>query len=214
MLCYVNADILLTPLFLQVLKSIRMNPFLGVVCRMNIVVTAESDFSVPGKYAEIETYANKTGVNGGHWAIDCFAFPKIEALVDLPPFAVGRPYWDRWYIYHALACKIPVIDMSDSVAVFHQNHDYGHVKDRTGQRWEGPEADANRNLVKGDSRAFTIANANYAIRKGKVVRVLDLFHLRIYAASLPAFYPWLSGPVELIRKLKHFLSSCLSVKGE
>jgi hypothetical protein len=206
-LCYVNADILLTPLFLQVLKNIHKHPFLAVVRRMNISVTAEFDFSVPGKYAEIETYANKTGKIGQYWEIDCFAFSKNEILVDLPPFAVGRPVWDLWYIYHALSHKIPVIDMSDSVMVYHQDHDYGHVKNRTGHRWEGPEAEENRKLLNNSSQTLSIANATHVIKNGKVVRALDFFHLRVYIGSLPAFYPRLTGLIHLIRKVKRFLCS-------
>ena len=89
-----NADIMLTPQFLEVLKNIRVNPFLGVVRRVNISVTTEFDFSIQGTYAEIENYATKTGRDGGYWAMDCFAFSKNPTLVDLPPFAVGRPGWD------------------------------------------------------------------------------------------------------------------------
>ena len=206
-LCYVNADILLTPLFLQVLRNIRINPFLGVVRRMNISVTTGFDFSVPGKYSEIEMYAKKMGKGGEYWEIDCFVLSKNDRLVDLPPFAVGRPIWDLWYIYHALSQKIPVIDLSDAVMVYHQNHDYGHVKNRTGHRWEGPEADANRSLVKINLQPLSIANATHVIRKGKVVRALDLFHLRVFIGSIPAFYPQLTGPIGFARQVKNFLRS-------
>jgi hypothetical protein len=211
-LCYINADILLTPLFLQALTKIPQRPFMGVARRMNITVTRELDFSVPGEYAEIETYANKEGKKGQYCEIDCFAFSKNDTLVDLPPFVVGRPWWDIWYIHHALSQKIPVIDISDFVMIYHQNHDYGHVKNRTGQKWQGPEAEANRKLTTADLTALSIANATHVIKNGKVVRALDFFHIRVYVGSLPSFYPKLKGLIKVTRNIKLFIVSGFRIK--
>jgi len=45
----------------------------------------------------------------------------------IPPFAIGRAGWDNWMIYHGMREPWPVIDLTPSLQVVHQNHDYGHL---------------------------------------------------------------------------------------
>ena len=72
-----------------------------------------------------------------------------------------------------------------------------HVKNRTGHMWEGPEANANRHLAGGKRKALTIADATHVIKKGRVVRALDLFHLRVYVGSFRLFIPGSPFPSSL-----------------
>ena len=57
----------------------------------------------------------------------------------------------------ALELGFPLIDLTPSTTVIHQNHDYGHVAARSGSHWEGPEADRNRELARRGSTATSTA---------------------------------------------------------
>ncbi|MCK4268366.1 MAG: hypothetical protein KAX16_06005, partial [Actinomycetia bacterium] len=85
------------------------------------------------------------------------------SIGKLPPFAVGRPAWDNWVIYHARSLGVPVIDATKIVTPVHQNHDYGHVPSGTGSAWEGPEADRNRSLLVNQKHIFTLNDANWLL---------------------------------------------------
>ena len=58
--------------------------------------------------------------------IDYFIFPK-HLLTNIPPFVVGRGGWDNWMIYYGMKQSWPVIDLTSSLKVIHQNHDYHHL---------------------------------------------------------------------------------------
>src|SRR5437899_1115103 len=59
------------------------------------------------------------------WGIDYFVFTR--GLLDpVPPFAVGRPSFDNWFIYRARSRRAPVIDATPAVLAVHQNHDYSY----------------------------------------------------------------------------------------
>jgi hypothetical protein len=97
--------------------------------------------------------------------VDYMVFSAASTLTNLPPFAVGRPYWDDWFVERALRCGIPVIDASSVVLALHQNHDYSHVPQARGSAWEGPEMDVNRDLAFSQGGQATIEDATHYINK-------------------------------------------------
>ena len=118
-----------------------------------------------------EEFALKNGKIQPPWGSDFFIFPKTMDI-DFPPFLVGRPYWDNWMIYYFRKNKIPVIDITDYALVFHQNHDYEHVPKSTGHKWEGPEADHNKTLIKeiiGHIHPFNLRDVNHTLSKNGLV---------------------------------------------
>jgi hypothetical protein len=69
-------------------------------------------------------------------------------------------------IYRARSLNIPVVDATLSVDAVHQSHDYGHVRDRRGRRWHGPEADANAALAglpTGDMPLISLHHATHVL---------------------------------------------------
>ena len=54
-------------------------------------------------------------------AIDYIIFP-CTYNISLPPFAVGRIAWDNWVIGETLRQSIPLIDLTNTLTVLHQNH--------------------------------------------------------------------------------------------
>jgi hypothetical protein len=104
-------------------------------------------------------------------AIDYFLFPAGTGLWEIPPFAVGRPGWDNWMIYHAISRRLPVIDVTAGVLALHQNHGYQHVPMQRGHAWEGPEADYNRRLAGSPDRlkySLLDATHRYSPARGAV----------------------------------------------
>jgi hypothetical protein len=101
--------------------------------------------------------------------LDYFVFRK-RSLGELPSFAVGRPPWDRWMPWRARQLRMDLVEITLSAVVLHQHHGYGHVKQATDDRWEGPEAEANRALV-GHARRLALRDAaTHRLDRGDLIR--------------------------------------------
>ncbi len=169
LLCYVNADLILFPDFLDAVRRVA-------AARARFLVVGETtDLDVAGEVVStpdrqaLRRRALTSGVVRGRRWIDFFAFPR-GAVARLPQFAVGRPYWDNWMIWRARSSRIPVVDVSPSTVVVHQQHGYGHVKHATGKRWQGPEADANLELVGDPEKVFSLDHATHRLTERGLAR--------------------------------------------
>jgi len=148
LICFVNADIILPPDFVELARRLAsLKPqFLAVGQRWNIPLDAALDFS-ENAYEHLESIRLRQGELTDPVAMDFFLFPKGLAL-EMPPFCIGRPVWDNWMIWNAKQRKVPVIDLTAALTVYHQDHAYGHIPGGDGRSWLGsPEADHNYALV-------------------------------------------------------------------
>ena len=161
LMCYVNADIILLSDFIRAVERIVFPRFLMVGRRWNINIAEPWDYDQPDSEQQLRNYVAEHGIIDTPDAIDYMAFSHDDALTRLPSFAVGRPGWDNWFIQHARKISIPVIDATAVVEAIHQAHDYSHVPQQKGEKWEGPEADCNRDLMGGGELPFTILDATH-----------------------------------------------------
>jgi hypothetical protein len=161
-LCYVNADIILPADFTRCVQRVALPSFLMVGQRVTIDVDVALDFADPSCGHTLEEMVRENGSLDAPYGSDYFVFPKAT-LGPLPPFAVGRPGWDNWMIYRARALRVPVVDASACMLAIHQNHSYAHVPQRSGDRWEGPEADGNRDMVDPTALRFTVRHATWRL---------------------------------------------------
>ena len=152
-----NADILLLSDFTEAAsRAAAWKPrFLMVGQRWDLDVTEPLAFGEKDWERDLRARVERSGALHPPSGSDYFVYPRA-ALGALPPFAVGRPGWDNWMIYHARGRKMPVVDATGSTLVIHQNHAYRHVKQGTGLAWEGPEGDRNLELIGGNELAILI----------------------------------------------------------
>jgi hypothetical protein len=175
-LCYVNADIVLLDDFIDAVRRLPSGSYLGIGQRWNCEIRAPIDFATEG--AGLAQWARRNGQLDPGFGSDYFVYPR-KLDFGLPAFAVGRPGWDNWMIGRTLQLGFPVIDMTPSTTVVHQNHDYGHVQGRRGADWEGPEAD--RNLELGgwlDRYKHSPSNATHVLGPDGLKRARSLKYLR------------------------------------
>ena len=180
LLCYVNADIILRKDFLAAVQSIPFGEFLMVGQRWDVDLKEAIDFSADGSQGCLEQLRTRQGVLHPPTGIDYFVFRR-GTVGKLPPFAVGRPGWDNWFIYRARSLGLPVVDATQVAMVVHQNHGFDHVHQSVDGTVEGPEAQRNRELIGGWEYFFTIRDATHALTSRGVGRV----ELRRTWASLP-----------------------------
>jgi hypothetical protein len=171
LLCYINADIVLLPEWAGALQTVtqHMSRFLVVARRLNVNVTEPINFEEWNESQRQKVFAG-AGAGTNH-SIDVFVFPR-ETYRDVPPFSIGRPYFDLWFIKAARVNGLPVIDVTRVAQAIHQNHDYSHVKGGLDWVLGGREAQRNLALYGEKLYAFTLLDATHDLTpEGRIRRI-------------------------------------------
>lgn len=167
LLCYTNCDILLGRDFCDAVKRLRERywHFLMVGRRWDIEITVPLNFGNKDWDSLVRGRVSGNGLQRGPEWIDYFVFSRGLFAKDVPPFVVGRVFWDNWLVWNALSSNLPVIDVSDAVLAVHQNHDYGYHPQGKDGVFSGVEAGWNYRLAGGWRHLRTIADATEVLRK-------------------------------------------------
>jgi hypothetical protein len=190
LLCYSNADIIFTNDLIKAISRISFHQFVMVGQRWNIDLAEKIDFCLSDWEETLHSQVRKRGSLHNRGAMDYFVFPRDSQVGNLPPFAVGRPAWDNWFLYNARRMSIPVVDASAVVWAIHQNHDYEHVPQREGPKWEGPEADKHQEIIGGRNYMLTIDNATHVLSQRWLLPAWKRQYLSERWKKMPYVSPW------------------------
>lgn len=203
LLCYVNCDIMLFDDFVRSLHAIETTTFLAVGRRWNLHVLEDIDLADDHVRANLQNHARRLNDPEPLWGSDFFVWPRTTEW-EMPPFAVGRPPWDNWLIHAARKRRIPVIDISPSVTVIHQNHDYGHIPNSSGPAWTGPETEANLSLARPDE-LMDLTHATHLLVNGRLKKARGWRYLRARILRIPLDHPAAGVPLTTARRVFGFL---------
>ena len=136
LLCYVNADIMLTEGLLRAAERVAsVSPMMTIGQRWNVDITEPWDFSA-GWQQRLERLALEQGFKCGAGAIDYFLFSRGLGR-DVLPLALGRTRWDHWLLAHARQRGATLFDATALIVAAHQNHDYSHHREGRKGVWDG-----------------------------------------------------------------------------
>jgi hypothetical protein len=162
MLCYINADVILTPdvLSAMMITAAKWDEFLIVGQRWDL------DVREPIVYDEawvklLRADVAKRGRLHPAGGSDYFLFPK-ECFKRMPDFAIGRAGWDNWMFYEARQKGWPLVDASKSLMIIHQDHDYSHLPNSQ-PHYRLPETTENVQLAGGPRTIFNLFDADYLL---------------------------------------------------
>lgn len=184
-LIYLNADIILLPNFINVVTLIdeMAERYLLVGQRWDLEVEEPLRFG-EGWMDRVAYLSKNQGRLSAPTAMDYFVFPR-ELFKKIPPFAIGRAGWDNWMVYHAQKQGWPVIDITPSVSVVHQRHDYAHLPGGR-PHYDLEESQQNVRLGGGFNKMYDLLDVDVHFVQGKI-------------SSKPLTV------VRLLRKLERFL---------
>ncbi len=167
-LCYINCDILLMQDFCEAVNRVRAAhvKFLMVGRRWDAEIGKSWDFESKNWEPRLRNQVLEKGKQRKPEWIDYFVFTRGLYEPDMPPFVIGRVFWDNWLVWKALDSKHPVVDASAMVMAVHQNHDYGYHPQGKSGVFYGAEAGRNYELAGGWKHLRTIADATEMLRKG------------------------------------------------
>lgn len=216
LLAYVNADIILTPVFVVVVKEIQSQAqrFLAVGRRWDLNIKKRLDF--PADWVQqLDSLVKDTGARHPAGGSDYFIFPR-DCFTSIPDLAIGRAGWDNWMIYEARRNGWPVVETTPTYMVIHQQHDYSHLPGGK-PHYRHPESDENVRLAGGRHVIYTLADANYQLKDGRLVKIpltwkkfwreVEIFPATVLRSSfLAQFSHILFHPVKSYWRLRVWLS--------
>jgi hypothetical protein len=169
LLAYVNADIILTPEFINVAKLIQSQTqrFLAVGRRWDIDIKEPLEFST-GWVQRFDILIKDRGTKHPAGGSDYFIFPR-DCFNNIPDLAIGRAGWDNWMIYEARRNGWPVVETTPTYMVIHQQHDYSHLPGGK-PHYRLPESGENVRLAGGKRTIFHIEDCDYRLVDGQLKR--------------------------------------------
>jgi hypothetical protein len=199
LLCYVNADIILTQRLLDTVARVASSlpAFLMAGRRIDLDLARPLDFA-PGWSARLEDEAQRRGALHGPQGCDYFVFPR-GALPPLPPFAVGRPGWDNYVVYSARKNRLPVVDATLACPVFHQNHEV-QAYAQGWPRGAGAEALESWELAGHGARLLDLRDATHELGADGALRTIAASRFVVRKLfTLPLLYLNWGLPFRLLR---------------
>ncbi|MDH5647801.1 MAG: hypothetical protein OEZ01_17450, partial [Candidatus Heimdallarchaeota archaeon] len=140
--------------------------------------------------------------------IDFIVFKKYS-LKKIPPFIVGRPYWDGWMLWWASWLGLDLIDITLMTKIIHQNHDYSHMGGLK-NILNGKEYESNKSLAGNWLFRYNIKYANKILTadgvKNKFKFKSFFIFYRIFLLSISAITMGLSSP---LKRYKPYIKSIL-----
>jgi hypothetical protein len=175
-LLYANADILFTGRLTRAVRTLAgRRPYMVFGRRWDTDMDGPFDFSAPDWESRLEKFARAHGKPAIKSALDYFIFPKgawggVKGYREFPPLAIGRPPWDNWIVFWALAHGLDAINGSDFIFAMHQNHNYGHPDGQKGV-YAGEEARRNLALASDERYLYGTHDATHRIRPDGSIRL-------------------------------------------
>lgn len=176
-LCMINADIILTSDTLAFLDRLAtLPPALYIGLRSDIDLFDRIDFDDADWETRLVDKVKAEGRFRGRGddsfnGTDYYIYPR-DLYETVPPFAIGRFFWDSWLIAEVLRRGGEVVDASHDLLAIHQNHNYGHVKSGGNvdfyEYWKNPELNANFQLAGGFSDLMGPRDASQKLENGEL----------------------------------------------
>lgn len=206
LLCIINADIILFPDFVENARQLaaQRQKFVMLGQRWDFDQTTLLDFS-SGWAEQLRETVRSQGELHRPAGSDYFLFPQA-CYTDLPAFVIGRAGWDNWMIYKARKERWPAIDVTPSVMIVHQNHDYSHLPG--GQpHYKHPETDENIRRAGGRVvTRFTLLDTDRRFENGKILpQVLNRSRLWRRIESWPLLVLGSAKLSNLLWRFKRFI---------
>jgi len=181
---------------------INYSRFLAIGQRYDLDLGSLIDFSELDWVSHLRERVYKEGKPYPPMGSDYFVFVK-DTLGEIPPFAVGRPFWDNWMIFNARDSGMPVIDITRTNLVVHQTHDYSHVRNSFNEgSYFGPESQRHLELTGGTRKFFVLHDATHILTKKGIFPAIGLSYLKRRVRTLAVIHPKLRPFADWIKQFE------------
>ncbi|MPM44981.1 hypothetical protein SDC9_91666 [bioreactor metagenome] len=187
MFLYINTDIVLLDFPTDLMKTIlnKFDKFLAIGKRYEMEIKSRMNGIEIKKKAKLSEIQQKSS----SW-MDYFVFTS-KVFEKIPPFALGRTFWDKWLVWDTIQKKIPVVDITNQLFAIHQSHSYAmNKKTNLKNVWAGEQALGNLKLAGGWSCGANVDNANYIVLNKKICFQKSKKSKRFVLDMVPFLWPF------------------------
>ena len=190
LMCSVASDVILMSDFMQAVERLQRHGQGFAMCgqRWNLKVTEPVDFDSPWEN-DIHELLSRRGRLFVRTGMDYMVFPR-GLFKQVPPFSVGRGYYDSWLLYAVRSLGTNLVDVTRVVKAVHQDHDYSH---------HGPMAidQIRRNAQLAGNRRyhFNIKDRTHVLTNKGLKRPRDLWRYWRLLRTIQALHPTLPAPL-------------------
>lgn len=171
LLCIINADILIVDQLYTAVCDLSFDQFLVAGRRHDLDVRSPIPFHRHGWRSSISDSALRVGTLRGPSTIDYALYPRSITPPILPPFPVNSFGWDPWFLFEHKLRRIPVIDVTPTVLVVHQNHESHQANREKWRTWiRDPVAMRILKESGGFSHMMTLREADYQLHPHGIAR--------------------------------------------
>lgn len=173
LMCYVNADIVILKDFIEAInvleKKKHNDKYLLTGRRWDLLIEDRIKYNESSWEADLKDRLRKNGRLDAPTGLDYFVYKK-GMWASMPRFALGRNFWDQWFIHEARINKIVVVDGTPSITIIHQHHDYSHLPNSGYWLSKGPETKNNFKLSGGVFKLYNIFDATETLENNLLVK--------------------------------------------
>jgi len=165
----VNTDIIFFPDLIDSIHAVSkvLDEFVLIGQRWDMDIHRELEFDAQ-QFEKFKKVVLREGRIHPPMGSDYFIFPR-QCYRQIPDLAIGRAGWDNWFIFKSRWEGWLLIDATQNITIVHQNHDYRHLPGGL-PHYRLPESYENVRLGGGDHTIFTIYDAQYWLRNGKITK--------------------------------------------
>lgn len=208
-LSFVNCDMILLPDFVEAIRIVKLDKYLIVGQRRPLDIDRQI-VGIPLWKRKVERLLirqNSRPITGGS---DYFIYPKTVHF-PMPPFAVGKLFWDSWFMWHARSSGVPIVNATQVITAIHQQHYRGFETHAYGELNLGEEAQTNLRLLGRRSYTLKVYDADYLLtKKGLVGHKMTFTRLirrsEIGLMLLTHRYPQVLALLILVEKLRTWVT--------
>ena len=203
LLCYINADILLFSDFLPAVQEIQAWNSRSLIVGQRWDLDIADSLSWETGWEDMVRQRLRTdGRLEPHTGIDYFVFQR-GFWGAIPPFSIGRCFWDNWLIFRARTLEAPVVDATKCLTAVHQNHGYCHHPDGESGVFSGVETQRNHALGGALRHGYTLHDATHRLTRSGVQRRLVPYDLHRCLILPISSQKWAKPLVRIKKALLH-----------
>ena len=208
LICYINADIVVTQSLIEAINIISQlwKRFVVSSSTWDLSMKEAIDFNFPDWQGQLRDLVQKKANAPLSIGMDLFLFPR-GFYHDIPPFLLGRKAWDNWLIFKACSGRIPFIDTSEFMLIVHLQHE---KSTHSSYLEDTEEMQLNERLSGWWPRTFIGRDVPYKLGKdGRLQKrsVFKLLSYRLQAIRSHSFICRLCGGIPYFLRKLGFLSN-------
>ena len=166
LLCVINSDIIVLDHLRDALSLIPVERFVAAGRRYDLDVDEPINTANEEWRSGLRERMRNEGSLRSPSTLDYVIYSRSITPPVLPPFPMNSFGWDPWFLYAHRRRGIPIVDVTQTIDIVHQNHQLPEEARQRLKAWgKDPQAMAELRAAGGFSSMMTLREADYVLTR-------------------------------------------------